>query len=76
VLTGGTIIESKRMDSGKGIYHKMIFSGDQGIFHLKFEQYYFIDKAKAYVVTFTAERSNFDNYITTAEKILSSFKLN
>ena len=75
MITNGNIIESKRVVSGKNPYQKEIYTGDEGIYKLKFEQYYWILDNKAYVLTFTTEQTKFDTYKADGEKILSSFRL-
>lgn len=58
-------------------YSKLIYSGTQNGFALKFVQYYWVEKKKAYVLTFTSEQNEFANYWNnTAEKIMDSFVLN
>lgn len=42
---------------------------------LKIKQIWFIKSNKAFVLTYTAETSRFNNYLGIADKILSSFKL-
>jgi hypothetical protein len=74
LLTNYNLIESKRVkDTGE--YHKFIFTGDKGNLKLKFEQYIWIKGIKGYVLTFTAEQTQFDTYKQTGEKILNSFKI-
>lgn len=75
MIANGHIIESKRVASEKNIYQKEIYTGDQGIYKLKFEQYYWVLDNKAYVLTFTAAQTNFDAYKADGEKILNSFHL-
>jgi hypothetical protein len=75
MITNGNLLESKRVRSGSSEFHKMVYTGDQGIFKLKFEQYYWIRNSKAYVLTLTCEMAQFDNYKETGEKILNSFVL-
>lgn len=74
MIANSQLIESKRM-SGTLPFHKEIYTGDQGILKLKFEQYYWVKDEKAYVLTFTAEVNQFDTFKQTAEAILKSFKL-
>jgi hypothetical protein len=74
MIANSQLIESKRM-SGALPFHKEIYTGDQGILKLKFEQYYWVKDEKAYVLTFTAEVNQFDTFKQTAEAILKSFKL-
>lgn len=75
MMTDCEIIESNTITTAPTTYHKIIFTGRQGAFALKIEQYYFITKDKAFVVTFTAEQKRFDDYQVTGEKILQSFRL-
>lgn len=75
MITNSTLIESKRIKSGSGEHHRMIFTGDQGIFHLRFDQYYWINNDKAFVLTFTCEKDKFSQYKEVGELILNSFVL-
>lgn len=75
MITNGNIIESKRIKDDDSEFQKIVYTGVQGQFNLKFEQYYRILKGKAYILTLTCEMSQFDKYNTVGEKIMSSFKL-
>ena len=75
VITNSTIIESKRIKIGQIEYHRLIHTGDQGIFHLKFEQHLWIKNKKAYVLTLTCEQDRFADYKEIGDKILNSFTL-
>ena len=75
LLTNSDLIESKRIKKSDGEFHKIIYTGDQGVFHLKFEQYYWVIDSKAYVLTFTSEEEKFATYSETGEKILNSFSI-
>jgi hypothetical protein len=75
MVTNGKIIKSKRLFKNNSEFQKVIFTGDQGLFQLKFAQYYFIKDEKAYVLTFTSEQEQFENYKLISEKILASFIL-
>jgi len=73
MVTNSSIQESRRMKINRSEYHKIIYSGEQGIYQLKFIQYYMVINDKAYVLTFTSEENKFEDYIEIAEKILNSF---
>ena len=75
MISNAKIIDSERIKSGDMEYQKMIFSGDQGQYNLKFEQYYRIVNEKAYVLTYTAVLDQFDKYQGVCEKIMNSFKI-
>ena len=76
MITDGNLIESKRITTGDLNYHKVIYTGRQGVFNLKFEQYFWVVGDKANILTLTCEESQFDNYQIIGERILNSFNLN
>ena len=41
-------------------FQKLIYTGRQGIYLLQFTQYYWVENNKAYVLTFTTEKAQFD----------------
>jgi hypothetical protein len=73
MITNSTLIESKRIKTGSEEYHRMIYTGDQGIFHLKVEQYFWVRNGKAFVLTLTCEQDKFADYKGVGEAILNSF---
>jgi hypothetical protein len=75
ILTNGNILESKRESVNDKKYQKLVYTADQGIYKLKFEQYYFVENEKAYVLTLTCEADQFNSYREEGEKILKSFRL-
>jgi len=76
IITNGNLIESKRLNLNGHEFQKVIYTGDQGIYKLKFEQYYWVLNGQAYILTLTCEKNQFDTYKLTGEKILNSFRLN
>lgn len=75
MATNPNLIESIRIKTESGEYHKLIYSADYGVLHLEFEQYYWVINDKAYALTFTSEQNQFGNFRERGEKILNSFKL-
>ena len=75
MITDGNIISSDRVKNKEFEFQKVIYTGKQGIFELKFEQYYFIHNDKAYVLTLTCEENEFNTYKIIGEKILDSFSI-
>jgi hypothetical protein len=75
LFTDGKLIESTKQKNSNGDYQKVIFTATQGIFSLKFEQYYFIKNGNAYVLTFTTQADAFDAYRVAGEQVLNSFTL-
>jgi hypothetical protein len=76
MITNGSLLDSKKLNSNGIEFQRVIFTGKQGIYDLKFEQYYWVEKQKAFILTLTCEIKEFDKYKETGEKILNSFKLN
>lgn len=70
-----TLLESKRMKNTSLEFHKMLYSAEQGqgMYRLQFEQYYWVIKERAYILTLTCEESKFSEYKERGEKILNSF---
>ena len=75
MMTNCTLYESKRMKKGSSEYHKLVYTAEQGAFNLKFEQYYWVENDKAYVLTLTCEESKFSGCKDIGEKIMHSFSL-
>src|ERR1035437_4578073 len=75
MIPNSKITESELVKGKSGGYHKIIYTGDQNNFHLKFEQHYWVINNKAYILTFTCEESKFADYKEVAEKILNSFTI-
>lgn len=73
LITNSELIESKKMKNNSQEYHKIIYSGDQGVYHLKYEQYYWVKNNNAYILTLTCEINKFTDYLKTGEQILNSF---
>jgi hypothetical protein len=73
MITNSNMLESKRIKTQDEEYHKVIYTGDQGKYKLKFEQYYLIRNNKAYILTLTCEKEKFVNYTDDGESILNSF---
>jgi hypothetical protein len=71
----GKIHESKRIKNQAKNFHKLVYSGSQGPFVLKTQQYYWVENDKAYILTLTCEAAQFDSYIQTGDKIMNSFVL-
>lgn len=75
IVTEGKIISSDRIKKDEREYQRMIYTGKQGIFDLKFEQYYWVIDNQAFVLTLTGEEDEFEGYQEIGEKILNSFEI-
>jgi len=74
-VTDGSLVESKRTKTDDFELHTIIYTGKQGMFDLKWLQYYIFKNQTVYLLTFTAEAEQFDNYIDVARKIMDSFQI-
>jgi hypothetical protein len=66
------VAENQVKQGGKTGYY-MVFTGKQNGQSLKWKQYYFIEKSKCYVLTFTCEATKFDAYLKSCAPMLNSF---
>ena len=68
-------VSSKRITVDGREYHKLIFTGKQGQFNLKWQQRYYIENGKAFVLTTTSEKDQYDTYSSVLGKVMSTFKI-
>jgi hypothetical protein len=74
-IANSSLLESKRVGNGNEGFHQLVFLGDQGNFHLRFEQYYWMYNKKAYVLTLTCEQKMIAPLNEVGQNILKSFVL-
>tara|TARA_B110000908_G_C10145915_1_gene399025 strand:+ start:43 stop:501 length:459 start_codon:yes stop_codon:yes gene_type:complete len=72
-ITAAKFLENKKITTGGLNYQKLVYTGKQGVYNLKFEQYIWVIEDTAFVLTLTCEEDQFDHYKTIGEKILNSF---
>ena len=75
MFKGSKFIVNERQQGESHEFHEFIYEGKQGIFDLKFKQYFWVIGEKAWILTFTCEQSKFEEYQANGELILNSFKL-
>ncbi|MCH2193770.1 hypothetical protein [Kordia sp.] len=75
MIEGAKIIESKRITNGPIPYHRVVYTGEQNDYKLKFAQHYYVINDKAKVLTLTCEQNQYDKYIDIAMKVFKSFRL-
>ncbi len=76
MITEGNIVLSERIKNNKLEHHKIIYTGKQGVYDLKFEQYFWVENDKAYILTLTSEEASYKSFKTIGESILNSFNIN
>ena len=74
MITNGNLLVSERRQSGGKEYHRVLYTGDQDNYKLKFEQHYYVEGNMAYVLTLTCEQDQYEKYKKTGRKILNSFR--
>ena len=74
MITDGRLTSSDLLQQEEFEYQRVVYTGKQGIYDLKFEQFYILRNKKAYILTFTGEALNFDDYLEIGERILLSFR--
>jgi hypothetical protein len=72
--SGGKIISSDLINVNGISHQKVIYTGvsKEGL-RLQYEQYYWVEKNKAYVLTLTCQEDKFKDYQAIGEKIFDSF---
>ena len=71
MIQDGEILMSEKI----GEYHKIVYQGTMGQFKLKFWQQYWVKDGNAYILTFTAEQTEYDSYQEVARQMMDSFKV-
>jgi eukaryotic-like serine/threonine-protein kinase len=56
--------------------NKLIFTRDEGSHRFKYLQVWTLKNDELYLITYVAEKSQYDNFIHVAEKMINSFELN
>jgi hypothetical protein len=74
-VTNLNMIYNNPLKDSVGNYQKLVFSGDQGLFHLMFEQQYRIIGKTAYILTLTAQKEKWNTEQQIGEQILSTFTI-
>ena len=75
MITDGNLIKSKRLSDKKKEFQRVIYTGKQGQFDLKWQQFYWVENEQAYVLTLTCEIDQYDNYVSVGEEIMKTFMI-
>ncbi|NDC41057.1 MAG: hypothetical protein EBZ77_05830 [Chitinophagia bacterium] len=74
-ITNATIQSCVRLVAHGQPYYRLVYIGDQGNYHLKFDAIIYLRHQTAYVVTFVAEKAEYARYKTTVDKMMESFEV-
>lgn len=72
-LEESEVTVNERLNKNEQEYQHLIYTAKMGGRMLRFEQYYWIIDEKAYVLSFTAESDQFEEYADISKQILDSF---
>jgi hypothetical protein len=75
IINEAKMLEFRIVHNDDFKYYLLEYSGKQGKFDLHWKQRFMLFDHRFYVLTFTAEAHQFDQYLPTAERIFDSFSL-
>lgn len=76
IIDVGKLSESNRIVKNNLEFQRVIFEAFLNNFDLKFLQYYFVKNNKAFVLTFSCKKEEFNKYLDDMENVMRSFSLN
>jgi eukaryotic-like serine/threonine-protein kinase len=74
LITNFTLVSKEATAVAGRFAERVVYTGQQGKFDLKWQQVWLIDKARAYVLTYTAEVPKFDEFLSVANAIIGTFE--
>jgi len=75
IATDSVLLESELISANGTTYHKLVYTQQQRIYFLKFQQYYWLKNGKVYELTLACKENEFNTYIERGELMLNSFIL-
>ncbi len=73
IVPGSKVLVNETLNTEDGPFQKLIYTGKQGEFDLKFEQYIWLVEEQVFVLTLTCEIDTFEQYQKVGEEIMESF---
>ena len=73
LITDANIISSQRFTNNSLQFQKLVYTGKQGVFDLRFEQNYWVINDSAYILTFTSAIDKYEQYKLVGDKIMAGF---
>jgi serine/threonine-protein kinase len=74
MITDAQMVESTSDTLSNLPAHRVVYTGKQGQFNLKFYQTYLLKDSKVYIMTYTAQADQFDKYLPEARAIIDSLR--
>lgn len=75
MVTDGNLIESKRLNENNKEFQRLVYTGRQGQYYLKWQQFYLVENNRAYILTLTCEEDQYDKYLPVATEIMNTFTI-
>jgi len=75
IITDGHLLKVEKVKNGDTEFLRVIYTGKQGQYDLKWEQFIWIKDRKMYILTLTTAINQFDHYAPVAEKIMKTFQI-
>lgn len=75
MIINSELVENKEAKGSAGTYREIQYTGDQGGYELIYTQRFYLHKGKAFIFSFTAERSNYEKHKAMGFAILNSLQL-
>jgi hypothetical protein len=74
-ITDASILDSSAVTLAGIPGHKVVLTGRQGQYDLKWMQVWTVQNNKAYVISYTAEISKYSTFLGTAQEMIDSFEI-
>lgn len=74
VITDFNLVDSTQINLGNIPAKQVVYTGKFGDFNIKWLQVIALENDKFYIITYTAEASNYNNSLNVLEEMLESFK--
>jgi serine/threonine-protein kinase len=74
-ITDPSILDSSAVTLADIPGHRVVYTGKQGQYDLKWMQVWTVQNNKAYVISYTAETSKYSTFLGTAQEMIDSFEI-
>ena len=74
-ITDARILDSSATTLDGNSAHKLVYTGKQGQYSLKWMQVWTVIDNTAYVLSYTAEANKYNDFLDTAQEMVNSFEI-
>jgi len=74
-ITDPSILDSSAVTLADIPGHRVVYTGKQGQYDLKWMQVWTVQNNKAYVISYTAETSKYSTFLETVQEMIDSFEI-